>query len=106
MAGQEQPLVPLWAETKAKKQIDVLKEVAKAINESERARARQSVAEMTESDLEAEQFRLEAVLESGKMTVDGFRRLREIDFYLEGMRHRRRHRPAHEEWQPEHLSDE
>jgi len=106
MAGQEQPPVPLWAEAKAKKQIDVLKEVAKALEETERARARQPVAEMTESDLEAEQIRLEHLLTTGALSVADFRRLREIDFYLEGMRHRRRYRPKHEEWQPEHLGDE
>lgn len=106
MAGQEQPQVPIWAEAKARKQIDVLKEVAKALADSERVRANQPIEDMTERDLEAEQLRLEDVLHEGTLTVDGFRRLREIDFYLDGMRQRRRHGPAHEEWEPERLSDE
>ena len=106
MAGQERQPVPLWAEAKAKKQIDVLKEVAKALEESDRARARQPIPEMTESDLYAEQIRLEHLLTTGTLTVADFRRLREIDFYLEGMHHRRHHRPRRQEWQPEHLGDE
>jgi hypothetical protein len=106
MAGQEQQSVPLWAEAKAKKKVDVLKEVARALDESEHTRARQPVVEMTESDLEAEQFRLEHLLAAGTLTVKEFQRLREIDFYLEGMRHRRHDRPTHEEWHAEHLTDE
>ena len=106
MAGQEQPKVPLWEESKAKKRVDVLKEAARALDESERLRANQPIATMTERDLEAEQLRLQDLLHDGALTVDGFRRLREVDFYLEGMRQRRHYGPAAEEWSPEQLSDE
>jgi hypothetical protein len=108
MAKQEEPQVPIWAEAKAKKQIDVLKEVAgvvKSIDESERVRASQAIPSMTERDLAAEQFRLEALLHEGTLTVDNFHRLREIDFYLQEMRDRRHRGPTHEEWKPERLSD-
>lgn len=105
MADQEQPLVPIWREAKAK-QLDVLKDVAKALDEAERIRARQPIDTMTERDLDAEQMRLEYLLGEGTLTVDGFRRLREIDFYLDGMRERRHHGPAQEEWKPERLSDD
>jgi hypothetical protein len=106
MADHEQPAVPIWAEAKAKRQINVLKEVAQALAEAERVRANQPIAAMMERDLEAEQLRLEVLLDEGMLTVDGFRRLREIDFYLEGMRQRRRHGPTQEEWTPEHLPDD
>lgn len=106
MADNHQPQEPIWAAAKARRQIDILKEVARAIEESERVRANQNIAEMTERDLEAEQLRLEDLLRAGDLTVDGFRRLREIDFYLGGMRYRRHHGPAHEEWSPRTLSDE
>ena len=109
MANQEQPLMPIWAEAKAKKQIDVLKEasrVVKAIEDADRVRANQPIGTMTERELEAEQFRLAYLLEEGTLTVDGFRRLREIDFYLDGMRQRRHHGPTQEEWTQERLSDE
>jgi hypothetical protein len=105
MAEHDQP-VPLWEEAKARKRVDILKEAAKALSESERLRANQPIATMTERDLEAEQLRLEDLLGAGTLTVDGFRRLREIDFYLEGMRQRRNYGPAREEWSPEQLSDE
>lgn len=109
MAESEQPPVPIWAEAKARKQVDVLKEVAnvvKGIEESERVRANQPLPSMTEADLEAEQLRLEALLQHRALTVEGFRRLREIDFYLEGMRQRRHHGAAQRGWTPEQLSDE
>jgi hypothetical protein len=106
MAASEQPLVPLWAEAKAKKQVDVLKEAARTIEEAERLRAGQPVDSMTEQDLEAEQLRLEDRLHDGSLTVEEFRRLREIDFYLDGMRWRRENRPAQQERKPEWLSDE
>ncbi|MBV9279079.1 MAG: hypothetical protein JOZ41_03265 [Chloroflexi bacterium] len=106
MAGQEQQPAPIWAESKAKKQIDVLKEVARTLADAERVRARQPIAEMTERDLEAEQLRLGDLLGAGTLTVEGFRRLREIDFYLEAMRQRRHHGPTHEQWESERFSDE
>ncbi len=106
MAGQEQPKVPIWAEAKAKRQIDVLKEVARSLADSERVRANQPISEMTERDLEAEQLRLADLLQEDSLTVEGFRRLREIDFYLGDMRQRRRHGPAREEWKPERFGDE
>jgi hypothetical protein len=109
MASDEQPSVPIWAEAKAKRQVDVLKEVAKVvkcIEESERVRANQPIGSMTESELEAEQLRLQELLRVGTLTVDGFRRLREVDFYLEGMRRRREYDSASEGWEPEILSDD
>jgi len=104
MAGNEQPLVPIWAEYKAKKQIDVLREVSRALEETERMRPNQPIGQMTEADLEAEQLRLEELLHEGEVTVDEFRRLREIDFYLHEM-HERREDWAREEWKPESLGD-
>ena len=109
MAEPEQPAVPIWAEAKARKQMDVLKEVqevARDIDESDRLRAKQPISAMTERDLAAEQLRLEHLLQEGTLTVEGFQRLREIDFYLEGMRYRRHHGPTQQEWKPERLSDE
>lgn len=109
MANDEQPLVPLWAEAKARKQVDVLGEVArvvKSIEELDRVRSRQPIDQMTERDLEAEQVRLEYLLHEGTLTVEGFRRLREIDMYLEDMRHRRYDGPAREYWEQERLSDD
>ena len=106
MATPEQPSVPIWAEAKAKKNVDVLKEAAKALEESERVRANQSIATMTERDLAAEQLRLDALLHEEMLTVQDLRRLREIDFYLEGMRQRRRLGPVHEEWTQERFGDE
>src|SRR5438309_192386 len=109
MADQEQPLMPIWAEAKSKKQIDVLKEaskVIKSIEDADRVRGNQPIGDMTERELEAEQFRLGYLLHEGTLTVDGFRRLREIDFYLESMRQRRHHGPAQEEWTQERLSDD
>lgn len=106
MADQNGPPEPIWAAAKARKQIDILKEVVKALEEGDRLRANQPIAAMTERDLEAEQLRLEDLLRAGTLTVEGFRRLREIDFYLEGMRHRRQSGPAHEEWSPRTMSDE
>jgi hypothetical protein len=109
MADEQQPLVPIWAEARAKKQVDVLTEVArvaKELDESDRVRAAQPIGMMTEHDLEAEQLRLEHLLQSGTITVDGFRRLREIDFCLDGMRRRRQHGPTREPWNSEYLSDD
>jgi hypothetical protein len=104
MAGNEQPVVPIWAESKAKKQIDVLREVSRTLEEAERIQANQPIGQMTETDLEAEQLRLEELLHEGEVTVDEFRRLREIDFYLHEMRERREEW-AREEWKPESLGD-
>jgi hypothetical protein len=109
MADEHQPLVPIWAEARAKRQVDVLTEVArvaKDIDETDRIRAAQPIGCMTERDLEAEQFRLEQLLQSGAITVDGYRRLREIDFCIDGMRRRRHHGPTHEAWNSEYLSDD
>ena len=52
MAEREQPLVPIWAESKARKRLDVLKDVAnvvKTIDDSDRVRANQPIAGMTEA---------------------------------------------------------
>lgn|SRR5947209_15332008 len=106
MAQHEQPIVPLWMEAKARKQVDILKEVARAIDESERVRANQPIAAMTERDLEAEQLRLQDLLRGRTLTVDGFQRLREVDFYLDSMRARRQYGPSQEEWTPERFGDE
>jgi len=104
MADNNQPQVPIWAEAKANKQIDVVKEAVRTIHESERLRANQPIAAMTERDLEAEQLRLEDLLRVEALTVEDFRRLREIDFYVDDMRDRRDRGPAHE-WKSERLSD-
>ncbi len=106
MAEHEQPIVPLWMEAKARRQIDILKEAARAIDESERVRANQAIPTMTERDLEAEQLRLEDLLRERTLTVEGFQRLREIDFYLDGMRARRQYGPAQEEWSSERFGDQ
>src|SRR5947209_5621361 len=106
MAEHEQPVVPIWAEAKAKKKVDVLKEVAKALSEADRVRANQPIGTMIERDLETEQLRLADLLHDGTLTVEGFQRLREIDFHLDGMRRRRQHGPTQEEWSPERLSDD
>jgi hypothetical protein len=106
MAQHEQPIVPLWMEAKARKQVDILKEVARAIDESDRVRAGQPIANMTEADLETEQLRLQDLLRTRTLTVDGFQRLREIDFYLDGMRARRQYGPPQAEWTPERSGDE
>lgn len=104
MAETEQPSMPIWAQSKAKKKVDVLREVAKALRETERVRANQPIAEMTEADLEAEQLRLEDLLHAETMTVGDFRRLREIDFYLQEMRERR-DGWTREGWTPESLNE-
>lgn len=98
MPGTEQPDIPIWAAAKARKQIDVLREVAKTLEEVERERAARPIAQLTESELEAEQLRLDEMLQSNTLTVDGFRRLREVDYYLDGMRQRRSYGPNREEW--------
>ncbi|GAC1474150.1 MAG: hypothetical protein PVSMB7_28900 [Chloroflexota bacterium] len=106
MARKEQPPVPLWAEAKAKKKVDVLKEVARALQETDRIRSKQAIDTMTEADLGVEQLRLQDLLRQGTLTVEQFRRLREIDFYLEGMQMRSHFGPAHEHWEPERFGDE
>ena len=104
MAGTEQPEVPIWAAAKARQQIDVVREVSRVLAESERERANRPVARLTESDLEAEQLRLEEMLHAGTMTVEDFCRLREVDTYLEGMRQRRGYDPRHQ-WRREFLGE-
>lgn len=101
MPDKQQSDAPLWAASKSRKHIDVLREVAKTLADTERLMASQPVEKLTESALEAEQLRLEDVLHIGDMTVEEFQRLREIDFYLEAMRQRRGYGPAREEWQHE-----
>src|SRR5579872_4004055 len=103
---QQEAEVPRWAEAKAKKPLDVLREVSSTLAETDRVRANQPVVDMTERDLEAEQLRLEAMLNDGLLTVEAFRRLREIDFFLEGMRKRRHYGAAHEGWKHERMGDE
>jgi hypothetical protein len=105
MPNIEQPDVPIWAAAKARKQIDIVREAAKTIADTERERASRPIDRMTEVDLEAEQLRLEEMLHIGTMTVDDFRRLREIDFYLEGMRQRKQYSATYEEWSPEPFGD-
>jgi hypothetical protein len=105
MPNREQPEVPIWAAAKARKQIDVVREAAKVLADTERERAGRPIARMTETDLEAEQLRLEELLETRTLTVEDFRRLREIDFYLEGMRQRREYHPSQEEWMHEPYSE-
>ena len=104
MPNNEQPDVPIWAATKAKKQldIDVVREAANALTEAELERAGRPVVKLTEIELEAEQLRLEEMLQRGAMTGEDYSRLREVDFYLEGMRERKRYGPGCEEWHPEH----
>ncbi|HLJ65734.1 MAG TPA: hypothetical protein VKX16_00060 [Chloroflexota bacterium] len=106
MAGHDESQNPIWAQAKARKQMDILKEVARSLSETERVRANQPIASMTELDLEAEQLRLESLLAEKMLSVDDFRRLREIDFFLEGMRQRQHYGPAREEWSQERLSDD
>ncbi len=103
---QQETEVPRWAEAKAKRPLDVLKEVSRALAETDRVRASQPVADMTERDLEGEQLRLETLLNDGLLTVDGFRRLREIDFFLEGMRKRRHYGATQEGWKHERMGDD
>ena len=104
MPGTEPPEVPIWAAAKARQQVDVVREVSRVLAEAERERASRAVGELTESDLETEQLRLEEMLHAGTMTVDDYCRLREVDFYLEGMRQRRGYGPSHE-WRRESLSE-
>lgn len=104
MAGSEQP-EPIWAASKARKQVDILKEVARFLAADESERASKPIGSMKAADLEAEQYRLAELLHRGNITVDDFRRLREIDFYLHDMRERRAHDGARQEWKPESLSD-
>ena len=105
MAGTEQPDVPIWANGKARKQHDILSEVCKALERRDRERASLPIGKLTESDLEAEQLRLEELLHAGALTVDDFRRLREVDFFLQEMRERRTRPLSREEWKPESLGD-
>ena len=104
MAGTEQPEVPIWAAAKARQQIDLVREVSRVLAEAERERANRPIGKLTESDLEAEQLRLEEILYAGTMTVEDFNRLREVDVYLEGMRQRRGQRPSHQ-WRREFLGE-
>ena len=106
MPGEmEQPEVPLWAAAKAKKQIDVVREVSRALAEVERNRALQPVDALNERDLEVEQLRLEEMLHAETMTVADFKRLREVDFFLEAMQERRRHGASPEHWLRESRSE-
>lgn len=105
MPGPEQPDAPIWASAKARKQIDVLREVAKTLADRERELANRPIGKMTESELETEQLRLEDLLQVGSMTVDDFRRLREIDHYLEGMRQRRHYGMSREAWGSEYYDE-
>lgn len=105
MTGAEQPEVPIWAASKARKQVDILKEVARTLAATDAERAHRPLGAMTETDLIAEQYRLEDRMHDGIITVDEFRRLREIDFYLHEMRRRREYTGAHQEWKPESLSE-
>lgn len=106
MAGSDQPIIPLWAESKAKKQVDIVQEAARALADAERLRASQPIAKMRECDLEAEQLRLEEMLAEETLTVEDFRRLREIDFYLAGMRERREYGWSRDEWSSESIGDD
>src|SRR5947209_11553061 len=105
MASMDKSAQPLWAEAKAKKKIDVLREVARVLQETERVHASQPIAEMTEANLESEQLRLEDMLHARSITVDEFRRLKEIDFYLDGMRERRQYIWTPDGWEPDALED-
>ncbi len=105
MHESEQPNVPIWAAARAQKHNDILREVARSLDTTERERALRPLDKLTERDLEAEQLRLEEWLHLGTITVESFRRLREVDFYLEAMQQRRGFGPAREEWQRESQSE-
>lgn len=97
--------MPRWAIAKAKKQIDVVREVSRALAEVERDRSMRPVDALNERDLETEQLRLEEMLHAGTMTVADFKRMREIDFFLEAMSERRRHGASPEHWLRESRSE-
>lgn len=105
MDDTEQPQKPIWLEAKARKKIDIVREVGKVLAETERLSASKPILEMTENDLEIEQLRLEELLSLGSMTVADFQRLREIDWYLDAMRGRRDYGRIQEEWQPGSLNE-
>jgi hypothetical protein len=106
MNRQDDADTPIWAGAKSRKQVDILKEVARTLSETEIERSRRPIDKLTQSDLEIEQGRLEEVLDAGKMTVEDFRRLQEIDYFLNGMRQRRDQISSYEGWRHESLTED
>jgi|SRR5947209_2591186 len=106
MNTRDESETPLWAAAKSRKQVDILKEVARTLTEAEIERSRRPIDKLTESDLEIEQGRMERTLDDGTMTVEEFRRLQEIDYLLNGMRQRKEQITSYENWWHESLTEE